>query len=140
MAFTDTERLIGDAAKNQVAMNPKVGSGQQEHVSTGNVAAPITTPAWPVGHLAHCDSLCHWFLLLQNTVYDAKRLIGRKVSDPVVQTDMTHWPFTVKADAHGAPVISGTRVSMGYPIMLHRDQYRNFIFSFSDSVELVSYS
>ena len=47
-------------------------------------------------------------LLLQNTVYDAKRLIGRKVSDPVVQTDMTHWPFTVKADAHGAPVISGT--------------------------------
>lgn len=24
VAFTDTERLIGDAAKNQVAMNPKV--------------------------------------------------------------------------------------------------------------------
>ena len=40
VAFTDTERLIGDAAKNQVAMNPKVGSGQQEHLSTGNIAAP----------------------------------------------------------------------------------------------------
>jgi heat shock protein 1/8 len=53
VAFTDTERLIGDAAKNQVAMN------------------------------AH------------NTVFDAKRLIGRKFSDPVVQGDIKHWPFKV---------------------------------------------
>ena len=53
VAFTDTERLIGDAAKNQVAMNP------------------------------------------QNTVFDAKRLIGRKFNDPSVQRDMTHWPFKV---------------------------------------------
>ncbi len=28
VAFTETERLIGDAAKNQVAMNPKVGAAQ----------------------------------------------------------------------------------------------------------------
>ena len=54
VAFTDTERLIGDAAKNQVAMNP------------------------------------------HNTVFDAKRLIGRKFSDPVVQSDMKHWPFKVQ--------------------------------------------
>ncbi|CAN0862562.1 Heat shock 70 kDa protein [Linum grandiflorum] len=53
VAFTDTERLIGDAAKNQVAMNP------------------------------------------HNTVFDAKRLIGRKFSDPSVQGDMKHWPFKV---------------------------------------------
>ncbi|KAL6076491.1 hypothetical protein STEG23_013346 [Scotinomys teguina] len=53
VAFTDTERLIGDAAKNQVAMNP------------------------------------------QNTVFDAKRLIGRKFNDPVVQSDMKLWPFQV---------------------------------------------
>ncbi|CAI0420933.1 unnamed protein product [Linum tenue] len=46
VAFTDTERLIGDAAKNQVAMNP------------------------------------------HNTVFDAKRLIGRKFSDPSVQADV----------------------------------------------------
>jgi len=51
VAFTDTERLIGDAAKNQCAMNPN------------------------------------------NTVFDAKRLIGRKYTDPVVQSDMKHWPF-----------------------------------------------
>ncbi|KAL0590190.1 hypothetical protein ABG067_001835 [Albugo candida] len=53
VAFTDTERLIGDAAKNQVAMNAT------------------------------------------NTVFDAKRLIGRRCSDPVVQADIKHWPFKV---------------------------------------------
>src|SRR5690242_19656020 len=53
VAFTDTERLIGDAAKNQVAMNPR------------------------------------------NTVFDAKRLIGRHFTDKTVQDDMKHWPFTV---------------------------------------------
>ncbi|CAK7209442.1 Hsp70 chaperone [Sporothrix curviconia] len=62
VAFTDTERLIGDAAKNQVAMNP------------------------------------------QNTVFDAKRLIGRKFADPEVQADMKHFPFKV-VDRAGKPVI-----------------------------------
>lgn len=56
VAFTDTERLIGDAAKNQVAMNP------------------------------------------QNTVFDAKRLIGRKYDDPKIQEDIKHWPFKVIND------------------------------------------
>ncbi|KAH7837383.1 hypothetical protein Vadar_013241 [Vaccinium darrowii] len=51
VAFTDTQRLIGDAAKNQVAVNPT------------------------------------------NTVFDAKRLIGRKYSDAHVQSDMKLWPF-----------------------------------------------
>ncbi|KAL1864384.1 hypothetical protein VTK73DRAFT_5927 [Phialemonium thermophilum] len=62
VAFTDTERLIGDAAKNQVAMNPA------------------------------------------NTVFDAKRLIGRKFSDPEVQADIKHFPFKV-IDRDGKPVI-----------------------------------
>ncbi|XP_076324544.1 heat shock 70 kDa protein cognate 4-like isoform X1 [Tachypleus tridentatus] len=62
VAFTDTERLIGDAAKNQVAMNP------------------------------------------QNTVFDAKRLIGRKWDDPTVASDMKHWPFDVVNDS-GKPKI-----------------------------------
>merc|ERR1712013_254531 len=53
VAFTDTERLIGDPAKNQVAINPT------------------------------------------NTIFDAKRLIGRKFEDSTVQADMKHWPFTV---------------------------------------------
>jgi L1 cell adhesion molecule like protein len=57
VAFTDSERLIGDAAKNQVAMNPS------------------------------------------NTVFDAKRLIGRKFDDPSVQSDMKYWPFNVINDA-----------------------------------------
>lgn len=57
VAFTDTERLIGDAAKNQVAMNPT------------------------------------------NTIFDAKRLIGRKFEDATVQADMKHWPFEVVNDA-----------------------------------------
>ncbi|KER26783.1 hypothetical protein T265_06064 [Opisthorchis viverrini] len=62
VAFTDTERLIGDAAKNQVAMNPT------------------------------------------NTVFDAKRLIGRRFDDASVQSDMKHWPFNV-VDDKGKPKI-----------------------------------
>ncbi|OAX85038.1 hsp72-like protein [Emergomyces africanus] len=62
VAFTDTERLIGDAAKNQVAMNPS------------------------------------------NTVFDAKRLIGRKFADAEVQSDMKHFPFKI-IDKAGKPVI-----------------------------------
>ncbi|ELW70136.1 Heat shock cognate 71 kDa protein [Tupaia chinensis] len=62
VAFTDTERLIGDSAKNQVAMNPT------------------------------------------NTVFDAKRLIGRRFDDVVVQSDMKHWPFMVVNDT-GRPKV-----------------------------------
>ncbi|KYO18542.1 hypothetical protein Y1Q_0014804 [Alligator mississippiensis] len=62
VAFTDTERLIGDAAKNQVAMNPT------------------------------------------NTIFDAKRLIGRKYDDPTVQADMKHWPFHVVSEG-GKPKV-----------------------------------
>nr|AEM65178.1 heat shock protein 70 [Kryptolebias marmoratus] len=62
VAFTDTERLIGDAAKNQVALNPG------------------------------------------NTVFDAKRLIGRKFDEAVVQADMKHWPFKVLSEG-GRPKI-----------------------------------
>ena len=66
VAFNDTERLIGDAAKNQVSMNPP------------------------------------------NTVFDAKRLIGRKFSDSLVQADMKHWPFTVFAGPNDKPTIEVT--------------------------------
>ncbi|QID84643.1 Hsp70 chaperone ssa4 [Saccharomyces pastorianus] len=62
VAFTDTERLIGDAAKNQAAMNP------------------------------------------HNTVFDAKRLIGRKFDDPEVTSDAKHYPFKV-IDKEGKPVV-----------------------------------
>ena len=63
VAFTDTERLIGDAAKNQVAMNP------------------------------------------QNTIFDAKRMIGRKFMDNEVQSDMKHWPFTVISGTNNKPTM-----------------------------------
>merc|ERR1712196_638657 len=66
VAFNDSERLIGDAAKNQVAMNAS------------------------------------------NTVFDAKRLIGRKFSDEAVKADMKHWPFTVVSGAGGKPAIQVT--------------------------------
>ncbi|KIM55850.1 hypothetical protein SCLCIDRAFT_133745 [Scleroderma citrinum Foug A] len=62
VAFLDNERLIGDAAKNQVAMNP------------------------------------------HNTVFDAKRLIGRKFDDAEVQSDIKHFPFKVVSRS-GKPYI-----------------------------------
>jgi len=62
VAFTDTERLIGDAAKNQCAMNPV------------------------------------------NTIFDAKRLIGRKFNEASVQKDMQLWPFKV-VERNGKPQI-----------------------------------
>jgi len=63
VGFTEAERLIGDAAKNQVARNPT------------------------------------------NTVFDAKRLIGRKFDDPIVQKDCKLWPFKVEAGPDGKPLI-----------------------------------
>jgi len=43
-----------------------------------------------------------------NTVFDAKRLIGRKFSDPVVKADMKLWPFKVREGSQGRPVIEVT--------------------------------
>ncbi|CAF5214652.1 unnamed protein product, partial [Rotaria magnacalcarata] len=53
VAFTDVERLIGNEAKSQAAMNSK------------------------------------------NTIFDAKRLIGRKLDDPILKNDMKYWPFEI---------------------------------------------
>ena len=40
-----------------------------------------------------------------NTVFDAKRIIGRKFSDPSVQSDMKHWPFKVVSGSGGTPIV-----------------------------------
>jgi heat shock protein 1/8 len=66
VAFTDSERLIGEAAKNQAARNP------------------------------------------ENTVFDAKRLIGRKFDDPIVKSDMKLWPFKVVKKGGDRPAIEVT--------------------------------
>ncbi|KAK7303010.1 hypothetical protein RJT34_13909 [Clitoria ternatea] len=66
VAFTDTQRLLGDAAINQRSMNS------------------------------------------HNTVFDAKRLIGRRFSDQSVQHDKKFWPFKVVPGTRDKPMISVT--------------------------------
>lgn len=61
VAFNDTERLVGDAAKNQASMNPK------------------------------------------NTIYDAKRMIGRKINEQIVQNDIKLLSYDVVSDKEGRP-------------------------------------
>jgi len=63
VSFTDSERLIGDGAKNQASLNSK------------------------------------------NTIFDAKRLIGRKFDDPIIQNDIKGWPFKVIPDKNNKPLI-----------------------------------
>ncbi|CAN6472175.1 unnamed protein product [Victoria cruziana] len=63
VAFTEIERFVGDAAKNQAASNPA------------------------------------------NTIFDAKRLIGRRFSDPIVKADAALWPFEVVAGPDDRPLI-----------------------------------
>lgn len=40
-----------------------------------------------------------------NTVFDVKRIIGRRFSDFEVQDDIKHWPFKVVGDADDKPII-----------------------------------
>jgi hypothetical protein len=56
----------------------------------------------------------------ENTVFDAKRLIGRKYTDPSVQQDIKHWPFKVVDGPDHKPLIEGALdpvpVSFSWPL------------------------
>ncbi|XP_076070003.1 heat shock 70 kDa protein 1-like isoform X2 [Oratosquilla oratoria] len=72
VAFTEAERLVGEAAKNQAALNAA------------------------------------------NTVFDAKRLMGRTMDDPHLQADMKHWPFAVSGTSAGTSAKKQPRVEVEF--------------------------
>ena len=51
----------------------------------------------------------------QNTIYDAKRLLGRKFSDPIVQSDLKHYSFKLVADKDDKPMFSLANDKTYYP-------------------------
>jgi heat shock protein 1/8 len=73
VAFTSTEKLVGQSAKSQAAMNTA------------------------------------------NTIYDAKRLLGRKFTDPIVQADLKHYSFKISGDKDDRPVIELADGTVYYP-------------------------
>lgn len=73
VAFTSTEKLVGQSAKSQAAMNTA------------------------------------------NTIYDAKRLLGRKFTDSVIQNDMKHYSFNIKGDKDDKPIIQLEDGTVYYP-------------------------
>lgn len=45
---------------------------------------------------------------VKNTIFDAKRLVGRKFDEKCVQEDMKHWPFKVISNSHNQPLFEVT--------------------------------
>ena len=78
-----------------------------------------TTPSWVafagseklVGQAAKSQASIN----TGNTVYDAKRLLGRKFSDPIVQADLKHYSFKVIADKDDKPLIVLENGTQYYP-------------------------
>jgi len=83
--------------------------------SDGDRTTPSYVAFTPTENLCGQSAKSQAAMNTANTIYDAKRLLGRKFSDPTVQSDLKHYTFKVIPDGDDKPMIQVEDGKTYYP-------------------------